>query len=281
MKYFWLESDAADLGKLTDKALAARIGISMQTVRRERIRRGIQAFKPHPEVIPWCEEDLALLGTMTDEALARRTGRQTTAVQQKRLSLNIPPVKKRPLVKWTAEELALLGSISDRELARRKGVSIPIVFRKRQELGIAPLPVQLRESRSAWSESDIAMFGTMTDAEVSRRTGRPLKSVKQERLRRGIAAFTVPKLSMDLIPARSGLTVSWGALKELEQHRFYEVLVHEYQERTGRQLTLEKVSKITYLDLQSLRNWFAAPDSFFVLPLTARHHIWLAIAFTI
>lgn len=281
MKHQWSEADVANLGTMTDTALATKMGISMPTVRRERLRRGIAAFKPHPMVIPWTAEDLALLGTMTDEALAHLTGRKTTAVQQKRLSLGISPVLKRPPVEWTPEDLAQFGQIPDRTIAKRKGTTPATVFQKRQELGIAPCPIEFRESRSTWRESDIALFGTMTDEQVSKQIGRSRKSVTQERLRLGIAAYTVPKNSMHLMPARSRLTVAWGALKDLEQKRFFEVLADEYQERTGRKLTLEKVANITYLDLQSLRNWFHGPDSFFILPPAVRHHIWLAIAFTI
>lgn len=281
MKHNWRDEDISSLGKRTDKALAQQIGVDMQTVRRERIRRGIAAFKPHPETKPWTPEHLALLGTMTDEALGRLTLRPTTAVQQKRLSLGIEPVRKRPPIDWSKDNLADLGKVSDRKIAKRMGVTPATVFQKRQDLDIPPLPLELRESRSTWSESDTALFGTMTDVQVSKRISRPVKSIKQERLRLGIAAYTMPKTSMDRIPPRSGLTVAWGALKDLKQRQFFEILGREYQERTGRKLTLEKLSKVTYLELGSLQNWFQSPDEFFVLPLTTRHHIWLAIAYSI
>ncbi|WP_055137519.1 hypothetical protein [Pseudomonas corrugata] len=281
MKHHWLESDLADLGKITDEALAARIGVSMPTVRRERLRRGIAASKPHPTIVPWTPEDLALLGTITDESLGRLTGRATTAVQQKRLSLGISPVRKKPPVNWTNEDMAEFGRIPDSKIAKRKGVSTSVVFEKRQSLGIEACPMDLRDSRSTWRESDVALFGTMSDVQVGKRIKRPTKSVTQERLRLGIAAYAVPKTSMDLVPARSRLTVAWRALKDLEQKKFFEILAHEYQERTGRKLTLEKLSKLTYVDLKSLQKWFKSVDCFFPLPLTTRHHLWLALAFSI
>lgn len=281
MKHPWLESDLADLGKMTDEALAGRIGISMQTVRRERLRRGIGAFKPHPEFKPWSPEELALLGSMTDEALGRQTGRATTAVQQRRLSLGIDAVRKRPPVEWSAEDIADLGQIPDSKIAKRKGITAAVVFQKRQALGIPACPIVLRDPRSTWTESDIALFGTMSDVQVGKLIGRPTKSVTQERLRLSIAAYTVPKTSIDLMPARSRLTIAWGALKELEQQRFFEVLAEEYQERTGRKLTLEKLSKLTYVDLKSLQSWFNPADSFFLMPISTRHHLWLALAFCV
>jgi hypothetical protein len=281
MKHNWLESDLVDLGKMTDEALAARMGVSMPTVRRERLRRGIAASKPHPVVKPWTSDDLALLGKMTDEALGLLTGRATTAVQQKRMSLGISAVRKKPPVNWSDEDLADLGKIPDRKIAKRKGVTPATVFQKRQDLGITACPMELRESRSTWRESDIALFGTMTDGQVGKLINRPMKSVTQERLRLGIAAYAVPKTSMDLLPARSRLTVAWGALKELEQQRFFEVLAQEYQERTGRKLTLEKLSKLTYVDLKLLQSWFKSTDSFFLLPLNTRHHLWLALSYCI
>jgi hypothetical protein len=281
VKHSWCDEDLADLGKLTDKALAHRMGVDMATVRRQRIRLGISAFKPHPVVKPWTAEEVALLGTMTDQALGRITERETTAVQQKRQSLKIPAMKKKPPVVWSDEDLAELGQVPDQQIAKRKGISSQTVWAKRQELGIAALPLKLRDSRSTWTAADIALFGTMTDAQVSVITGRPEKSVLQERLRLHIAAYTIPVTSMHAVPARSGLTVSWGALVDLGQREFFGVLAGEYQERTGRKLTLRKLSKLTLWDEGRLKSWFQSQDEFFALPITARHHIWLAVAYSV
>lgn len=281
MKHVWTDVDLADLGKLTDKALAQRIGVDMTTVRRLRIKQGIPPFKPQPVVKPWTETEIALLGTMPDQALGRMTGRETTAVQQKRQSLKIPAVRKRPAVSWSDEDLTELGKVADQKIAKRKGISAQTVWSKRKELGIPALPLKLRDSRSTWTADDIALFGTMTDAQVSLITGRPEKSVLQERLRLHIAAYTIPVTSMHAIPARSSLTVLWGDLRELGQHEFFTVLAGEYQQRTGRKLSLRKLAKLTLWDEVQLKNWFQSPDEFYALPLTARHHIWLAIAYSI
>jgi hypothetical protein len=86
---------------------------------------------------------------------------------------------------------------------------------------------------------------------------------------------------MHAIPARSRLTVLWGNLRDLDQREFFNVLAGEYQERTGRKLTLKKLSKLTLWEESQLKNWFQSLDEFYPLPLTARHHIWLALAYSV
>lgn len=281
MKHVWRDEDLADLGRITDKALAGRIGVDMQTVRRQRLKCAIPACKPHPDVKPWTAEEISLLGTMPDEALGRITGRKTTTVQQKRQSLKIAAVRKKPPVAWSDEDLAMLGKQPDHRIAHRKGVSPHTIWLKRQELGIPAFPLPLRAGRSTWLTEDIALFGTMTDAQVATITGRPEKSVLQMRLRLCIAAYTIPATSMHAIPARSGLTLSWGRLVDLGQREFFSVLADEYRERTGRKLTIQKLAKLTLWNERQLKNWLQSPDELYVLSLTTRHHIWLAVAYSI
>ena len=79
------------LGTALDEEVAARIGRSVDAVRRMREKHGI----PNPSGHGWTEGERALLGTAPDEEVAARIGRTPGAVCQKRCKLEIPTFRGR------------------------------------------------------------------------------------------------------------------------------------------------------------------------------------------
>lgn len=89
--------DDVGLGERPDTHIAAETGVSAETVRRQRIARGI----PRAPAATYCyrggnrdkplEDHLDKLGTMPDAELGRLAGCTRQAVQARRRALGIPP----------------------------------------------------------------------------------------------------------------------------------------------------------------------------------------------
>ena len=136
----WTEKDFALLGKLADRTIAERLGITAPAVGRKRKELGIP---PKPRQSPrheWKRAEIALLGTVPDTVLAERLGVTKLEAFHKRKELGIPlgraPKKRR---RWTAEEKALLGTMADSELAAKLEITTAEVARKRESLRIPKL----------------------------------------------------------------------------------------------------------------------------------------------
>jgi hypothetical protein len=74
------------LGKDSDANLAERAGCCVETVRRERLSRGIDAYREYTD---WTADMDAMLGTDTDQAVAKRLGVNKAAVMARRRRLKI------------------------------------------------------------------------------------------------------------------------------------------------------------------------------------------------
>ncbi len=80
------------LGKVSDAEVAAKAGISKNTVGAERNRRGIPPFKTKIPWFDWTPDRVALLGVESDKRLAAHLGLSPAAVGRKRRILGIPAV---------------------------------------------------------------------------------------------------------------------------------------------------------------------------------------------
>lgn len=67
----------ARLGKVPDSVLAAETNLHTETIRRERLKRGIGASRQY---IQWTPERDAVLGTASDAAIAKQLGVTRIAV---------------------------------------------------------------------------------------------------------------------------------------------------------------------------------------------------------
>ncbi len=175
------------LGKVSDHAVARRAGVAIDTVLRERWRRGIPAAFPHRPAIEWTDEMISLLGAATDREVAAEFGISTGSVAYKRRKLNIPPYtarKPRRSGFWTPRRDALLGTASDAKIAKKLRTSLGRVRYRRRQLDIpafnpAPKPVK-------WTAPMRRLLGKQSDAKVAVRLGISAEAVFIERQRRGI-----------------------------------------------------------------------------------------------
>jgi hypothetical protein len=90
--------DTIPLGSKPDKELAKDLGVSPPSVRQQRVKRKIPAFK----LERW---DRSLLGVLPDSEISRRYGICTSSISEVRNRLKIPPAKyipsKQPLYERT------------------------------------------------------------------------------------------------------------------------------------------------------------------------------------
>lgn len=79
---------AQPLGKLSDRAIARRLGVVSSTVWRARLRYGIAAYAPYQAVKAWLR---ANAGRYTDREIAARFGMTSGSVAEMRRRLRLPP----------------------------------------------------------------------------------------------------------------------------------------------------------------------------------------------
>jgi hypothetical protein len=83
---WWTARQRALLGKLPDEEVAARVGRTVDAVRRQRYLLGI----PNPDTNRWSEDEDDLVRTLWPKEAAARTGRSLSAVYSRRLGLGLP-----------------------------------------------------------------------------------------------------------------------------------------------------------------------------------------------
>lgn len=174
------------LGIVSDRSLSAEFGVSVNVVRAERIRRGIEAWR-HTE---WTPKRIAILGTMPDSQAAKIVGVTTNAAFSKRVSLGVPSFgKSRAAAQhhWRATELKQLGRVSDGVLAKELGISESVVTSKRHSLGIAS-SAGIGTPRRPWTKSELAMLGKKPDTVIAAETRRGRRHVRSKREELGIPA---------------------------------------------------------------------------------------------
>jgi biotin operon repressor len=187
----WTPELLALLGQRPEREVAARAGVALNTVVKERRRRRIEPFlRMRPRVV-WTAEMVAALGTDTDPSVAAQLGIPKHCVQRKRSLLGIPPYRLRAGPgsqghPWSPEELALLGRMSDGDVGREIGLSGSAVSWKRRRLGISPF--QPAPRTIDWTGERLAVLGTLYDEEVAERLGVSEETVNEHRRQLGIAS---------------------------------------------------------------------------------------------
>lgn len=121
---------AQPLGRVSDAALARRLGVNRSAVERARQRRGVAA----------CPREAAAragadLGAADDATVATRHGLSTRQVQYARWKRGIATPCTRHRVDWRMHGL-LLGTMWDRHLAGRLGLTTSAVSEARARRGI-------------------------------------------------------------------------------------------------------------------------------------------------
>ena len=177
------------LGRMPDANLARTMGVSLDAVRDERRRRGIEPFQPQRPAIQWTAGMIRLFGTDNDARVAEKLGLPAYLVAHKRQRLGIPPYGDLPeqhnphAFNWTKRKNALLGTDSDRKIAERLGTITGVVALQRTRLGI---PSFYHYRRISWTKEMVALLGTTTDWEIAKKYRMTRESVARERRKRGI-----------------------------------------------------------------------------------------------
>jgi DNA-binding CsgD family transcriptional regulator len=112
--YFWTAEEKALLGKMSDKEVAERVGVTPSAAKRQRLVLGIPAL-PRSDYHQWTAEELSLIGRLKDREVAARVGVSIRAVGQKRRRLGVPPPPRI-------------------ELAERRATASPIPRRPRRRI---------------------------------------------------------------------------------------------------------------------------------------------------
>ncbi len=79
--------DRQPLGRMIDKELGRKLGVSGETVRLQRVARGIEAYKPKEPILNW---DKQPLGKVPDQQIAQRLGVSLRVVQRARRARGTP-----------------------------------------------------------------------------------------------------------------------------------------------------------------------------------------------
>lgn len=188
---------SSQMGKQSDRKIAAAVGVSVNTIRRYREKHGITPFRVDAETLP--ERYVSLLGTMPDQQIADMANIPVKTVSATRRAKGIDKAyasrhdslhATRPLdgaYTWTAKTRALLGKFSDEGVGKLLGLSKTPVRKERERLGIKPFRqgVQIR-----WTQKRINMLGAKSDPEVARELGVSVSMVRNKRHKLGIAAFS-------------------------------------------------------------------------------------------
>ena len=182
----WSDADLRLLGRIPDKEVARRLGLSLHHVVVERRRQGLRSSQPADPVL-WTEERLAALGTVPDARLAKEWGISGGSVALKRQELGRAPAHGRSWRRtyvWTDAMVADLGALSTRSFAKRHGISPNQVLVERRRRGIAG-PY---DKPKGIPESLQSLLGTMPDKEFAARFGYDPQHVGSFRVRAGIAS---------------------------------------------------------------------------------------------
>jgi hypothetical protein len=191
IKYEWTPKILAQLGKVSDTAIARQLGCSQTAVADQRIKLRIPKFTEQK----WTPEVLSRLGKEPDTQIAKDMGVAQSVVSQKRIELRISAYQP---VQWTQEVIAKLGTVPDSAIAEELGCHASAVSFKRRKLGIKPYGRPIKPSKRttpAWNKTSLPdwvteKLGTLTDAELSILSGFTHRVIHSARIRLGIPSYS-------------------------------------------------------------------------------------------
>ena len=224
------------VGKISDTELAARLGVSRQSVANYRRDKGIAAVKGkrlskadlariRPSVVM---QFFDMLGKVPDGDIAGKAGVSTNSVQALRTKWGIaahkaaksekktdgPPAVRKSKV---GVYLDMLGQVPDSEIAAMAGVKVSSVAAYRRRHGIptfdspataTPEPVtegspsaRRKAGRRSKLDPYADLLGTVPDREVAAKAGVSTSAVAVYRRRWGLPAFKKTSATPDVAPA--------------------------------------------------------------------------------
>lgn len=181
------------MGKESDRTIAQKVGVSVNTIRRYREKKGISPFRVEASCLP--ERFVQLLGTMPDQQIAdlgaipvktvsaaRRAKGIGKAYSSRHDAPHATPAAGGSF-KWTAAHRQLLGKYPDVAVGRLLNLSKTPVRQERERLGIKPYRTA---SAFRWTKPRVALLGQASDAELARKWKVSVTQVRNKRISLGI-----------------------------------------------------------------------------------------------
>ena len=192
----WTPSMLAKLGTMPDQAIADSLGVSLDTVARKRLQKGIRSFtgRVASTATQWSKEMLECLGKMADTDVSRRFRINIHCVEDKRHSLGIEPKRKwRPPFRWDWVMLREVRTLPPREFAKKYGVSIGVVHTKRRLLDLPLMRRTGRKPAVPITDGLRSLLGKLPDKVLARQYHVPKSTIQVVRARLGIPACPNPQ----------------------------------------------------------------------------------------
>lgn len=174
------------LGKVTDKELAEKIGSSVAAVSMRRNKLGIEASGERGARLDWSKYD-ELLGTMDDKSLADQIGCSIGSIAIRRKKLDIPAFNQRKSVDWEMWD-EFIPDMSDTQLAKKIGCAPGSVKVRREKLGIARFDGDLRK-KVDWDKWG-PKIGVVPDKDLALMIGCTVGAINAQRKKLGVGILT-------------------------------------------------------------------------------------------
>jgi len=176
------------LGQVTDKELAEKIGCSVAavTMRRGRLKIPASGDGGGRARIDWSQWDEEL-GTIGDKVLAQKAGCSLASVVLRRNKLGIPALNQRKSVDWKLWD-ELIPDMADSELAKKIGCAPGSVRVRREKLGIPRFSGDLRKKVN-WDKWE-AKMGVMNDKDLALLIGCTVSAVIAHKKKIGLGILS-------------------------------------------------------------------------------------------
>jgi hypothetical protein len=188
---YWTMEMLVCLGKMPDRDIASRFGITCYAVSQKRLELGIPGVPGPKRKVKWTPKMLKDLRTMSGRAFERRYRAGKLAARLKRKELGLPAPSERNRPRFTPAMIALLGRRPDQRLARGFHMSLKQVRKMRLKLGIRTYKETFLDN-AKWPREALALLGTMSDEQVAKRLGTHRGCVSVKRYALGIPRFNPP-----------------------------------------------------------------------------------------
>ncbi len=183
----WSEWDD-QLGKLTDKELAEKIGSSLAAVsmRRRKLNISASGERGAKARIDWSDWD-SELGQVEDKVLAKKVGCSLASVVLRRKKLGIAACNQRKSVDWELWD-EMIPTMTDSELSKKIGCAPGSVRVRREKLGIAKSDVDLRK-KVDWGKWE-SKIGLVDDKDLALMIGCTVGAVLAHKKKKGLGVLT-------------------------------------------------------------------------------------------
>lgn len=174
------------LGKMTDKDLANKIGSSVAAVCMRRSKLGIEASGERGARLDWDKYD-SLLGTMEDKDLAKIVGCSIGSIAIRRKKRGVAAFSQRKSVDWARWD-EFIAVMSDTQLSKKIGCAPGSVKVRREKLGIKRFAGDLRK-KVDWGRWG-SHIGLVPDNDLAVMIGCTVGAINAQRKKMGVGVLS-------------------------------------------------------------------------------------------